>query len=96
MAASLLRSAQLTRSNFSHLQAPMLWDGKGVGSIFLSRVPPRPFSDKEIALLKSFADQAVIAIRNTRLIQEIQDKGRQLEAANQHKSEFLANMSHEP
>ncbi len=95
VAPSLLRSAQLTRSNFSHLQAPMLWDGKGVGSIFLSRIPPRPYSDKEIALLKTFADQAVIAIRNARLIQEIQYKSHQLEIANQHKSEFLANMSHE-
>ena len=95
VAPSLLRSAQLTGSNFSHLQAPMLWDGQGVGSIFLTRIPPRPFSDKDITLLKTFADQAVIAIRNARLIQEIQAKSRQLETANQHKSEFLANMSHE-
>ena len=95
VAPSLLRSAQLTGSNFSHLQAPMLWDGQGVGSIFLTRIPPRPFSDKDITLLKTFADQAVIAIRNARLIQEIQAKSQQLEVANQHKSEFLANMSHE-
>ena len=54
-----------------------------------------PFSDKDIALLKTFADQAVIAIQNVRLFREIQDKSRQLEVANQHKSEFLANMSHE-
>ena len=95
VAPALLHSARLTGSNFSHLQAPMLWDGKGVGSIFLCRIPPRPFSDKEITLLKTFADQAVIAIRNARLIQEIQAKSHQLEVANQHKSEFLANMSHE-
>ena len=95
VAPSLLRTAQLTGSNFSHLQAPMLWDGQGVGSIFLTRIPPRPFSDKDITLLKTFADQAVIAIRNARLIQEIQAKSQQLEVANQHKSEFLANMSHE-
>ena len=52
-------------------------------------------SPKELALLKTFADQAVIAIQNARLFNEIRDKSRQLEIANQHKSEFLANMSHE-
>jgi len=77
------------------LFAPMFWEGRGVGSIFVARVQPVAFSDKEIALLKTFADQAVIAIQNARLFHEIQDKSRQLELANKHKSEFLANMSHE-
>ena len=54
-----------------------------------------PFTEKELALLKTFADQAVIAIQNARLFNEIQDKSRELEMANKHKSEFLANMSHE-
>ena len=53
------------------------------------------FSDREIALLKTFADQAVIAIQNARLYREIEVKSRELEAASRHKSEFLANMSHE-
>jgi signal transduction histidine kinase len=77
------------------IYAPMLWEGKGLGVIWVARDYVGPFSDKDIALLKTFADQAVIAIQNARLFREIQDKSRQLETANQHKSEFLANMSHE-
>jgi signal transduction histidine kinase len=66
-----------------------------LGALSLRRRQVRPFSDKEIALLQTFADQAVIAIENVRLFHEIAHKNRQLEAASQHKSEFLANMSHE-
>ena len=73
----------------------MMWEGKGIGAIWVARDYGGPFSDKDIALLKTFADQAVIAIQNARLFREIQDKSRQLEVANKHKSEFLANMSHE-
>ncbi|HEY3584087.1 MAG TPA: GAF domain-containing sensor histidine kinase, partial [Casimicrobiaceae bacterium] len=75
--------------------APMLWETRALGAISVGREHPGPFSDKEIALLKTFADQAVIAIQNARLFHEIEDKSRQLEVANKHKSEFLANMSHE-
>ncbi len=75
--------------------APMLWEGKGIGSIIVGRDYAGAFSDKDIALLRTFADQAVIAIQNARLFREIQDKSRELEIANKHKSEFLANMSHE-
>src|SRR5213078_5327885 len=53
------------------------------------------FTDKEIALATTFANQAAIAIENVRLFKEIQDKSAQLEIANKHKSDFLANMSHE-
>jgi len=90
----LLRVAQAAGS-FSIAFAPMLWEGRGVGAIQVSRDPPNPFSDKELTLLKTFADQAVIAIQNARLFTEIQAKSRELELANKHKSEFLANMSHE-
>ena len=92
--AALTRVAAAV-GNFSVAFAPMLWEGRGVGAIQVSRDPPQPFTDKELALLKTFADQAVIAIQNARLFNEIQSKSRELEQANKHKSEFLANMSHE-
>jgi PAS domain S-box-containing protein len=75
--------------------APMLWKDRGIGVIFVGRDFSGPFSDKEVALLETFADQAAIAIENARLFREIQEKSAQLEVANKHKSDFLANMSHE-
>jgi signal transduction histidine kinase len=73
----------------------MLRDGVPIGALTLSRSEVRPFTDKQIELVQTFADQAAIAIGNVRLFDEIQDKGRQLAEASQHKSQFLANMSHE-
>ena len=92
---SQLVAASLGGRNYSQVFAPMRWEGRGVGHLYVTRMPPMPFSDKEIDLLKTFADQAVIAIQNARLFHALEDKSRQLEAANRHKSEFLANMSHE-
>jgi len=77
------------------LAVPMLREGIPIGVLTLSRSEVRPFSDKQVELVTTFADQAAIAIENVRLFDEIQDKSRQLEEASQHKSQFLANMSHE-
>ena len=77
------------------LGIPLLREGMPIGIISMFRSIVRPFSDKHIELLTTFADQAVIAIENVRLFDEIHDKSRQLEVASQHKSQFLANMSHE-
>ena len=88
-------AAQLGIGSYSQAFAPMLWEDRAVGALYVIRQPPTGFSDKELGLLKIFAEQAVIAIQNAKQFHEIQDKSRQLEVANKHKSEFLANMSHE-
>src|SRR6516225_5479647 len=82
-----------TRTIFS---VPLLRANEAIGVLTVRRNEVRPFTTQQIELAETFADQAVIAIENVRLFDEIQDKSRQLEEAGQHKSQFLANMSHEP
>jgi signal transduction histidine kinase len=79
----------------SVLIAPMQSMGTTTGALSVGRRAPGGFSDREVELLATFADQAVIAMENVRLFNEIEEKSRQLEIANKHKSDFLANMSHE-
>ena len=60
------------------LSAPMLRESECIGAIVLRRKEVRPFTDKQIALLQTFADQAVIAIGNVRLFDEVQARTREL------------------
>ena len=66
---------QLSRDvgNLSMLIAPLLWNGQGIGTIHITRQPPVPFTDKDAELLKTFAEQAVIAIQNARLFNETKE-----------------------
>jgi GAF domain-containing protein len=90
----MAQMAILSRTR-SFLGAPLLRQGFAIGVLLLQRSTVQPFTNKEIELATTFADQASIAIENVRLFKEIQDKSRQLAEASQHKSQFLANMSHE-
>ena len=79
----------------SLLGVPMMRDGVPIGVLTVTWKQPGAVPEKFVRLLETFAAQAVIAVENVRLFNEIQDKSRQLEIANKHKSDFLANMSHE-
>jgi GAF domain-containing protein len=79
----------------SVLVAPMHSMGEPTGALAVARRAPGGFSEREVELIRTFADQAVIAMENVRLFREIQEKSAELEVASQHKSQFLASMSHE-
>jgi signal transduction histidine kinase/putative methionine-R-sulfoxide reductase with GAF domain len=90
-----LSKAQKVGGYRTIIAAPLMREGAPIGVFGLGRYSVRPFTNKQMELLTTFADQAVIAIENVRLFDEIQDKSRQLAEASERKSQFLASMSHE-
>ena len=79
----------------SILAVPLIFEERILGALVVHRQETGAFAPEVVTLLQTFAAQSALAIQNARLFREIEDKGRQLEAASRHKSEFLANMSHE-
>src|SRR6266851_5529514 len=75
------------------LGVPLLRGAQPVGAIAVTRAEPGPFSDGEVTLLKTFADQAVIAIENVRLFTELQEKNRALTEAHARVTEALAQQT---
>lgn len=77
------------------LGVPMLRDNRPLGAIVVGWAEAGPITKSQEDLLKTFADQAVIALENVRLFDEIQEKSRQLDLANTYKTRFLAAASHD-
>ena len=68
-----MRQMARDAGNYTKLIAPLLWNGQGIGTIHITRQPPVPTTAKDTELLKSFAEQAVIAIQNERLFNDTKE-----------------------
>src|SRR2546426_3024697 len=92
---SRLRDAALREGYHALLAVPLLREHRIIGGVTVTPRSPPGVSPDVIELLRTFAAPSALAIQNPRLLQEIEEKNRQLEVANRHKSEVLASMSHE-
>jgi signal transduction histidine kinase/ActR/RegA family two-component response regulator len=79
----------------SLVAAPMLREGKILGSLIVRRKRTGDFTEETLDLLETFASQSALALQNAQLYRELKEQSLELELASRHKSEFLASMSHE-
>jgi signal transduction histidine kinase/CheY-like chemotaxis protein len=91
--ASLRRLAEQVGSSFANLAAPLIWEGRGVGILSMQRAQTGPFRPSERALLKTFAGQAVIAIKNAQLVDEVQTALREVEKRTAELTEALESQT---